>query len=357
MLVVDGLPTDVLAVDAPSDTMVALGKVRSIDVTDALVTGGPHAEFPMLVSISATWLRSSSNGGDVARDDGFDIYFTSDQAGVSRYAFEVESYSPSTGELVAWVKLPLAAASLLYLHYGDPAVTTSLADPTNVWTAGYELVAHHNGGGDSTGKNTLAAAALTQATGRIAMARDFNGTTSSSTGGSLTAVDDIFAGGGVLEGWFLADTYGGGGFGRLFEKLEYALFVDTTNTQATSALTFYHSTTGMTGYWHWNNINMVVGAWHHVALVYNQDSIANDPVAFIDGVLTSALRADVPSGTMDSDGASTLYIGQRANADRGFDGRLDEMRMSSTVHTDGWYITQYRNQSNPAAFYTVSAPL
>ena len=42
---------------------------------------------------------------------------------------------------------------------------------------------------------------------------------------------------------------------------------------------------------------------------------------------------------------------------RTFAGILDEMRLSSVARSDGWLVTQFRNQSSPSTFYTVSAPL
>ena len=60
-------------------------------------------------------------------------------------------------------------------------------------------------------------------------------------------IDDIFTGGGVLEAWFFADTFGGGGLGRLFDKNEYALFIDNTNPMAANAVTFYHECSGGNG--------------------------------------------------------------------------------------------------------------
>src|SRR5512143_1349001 len=50
--------------------------VRPIQFTS--VTGGPHAGFPVLVAISASWLRQVSQGGDVASASGYDIMFSAD---------------------------------------------------------------------------------------------------------------------------------------------------------------------------------------------------------------------------------------------------------------------------------------
>lgn len=344
---------------SPDVTPPAPGKVRSIDITDAKVIGGPHTDFPLLVSLTDAWLKSTANAGDVARDDGADLYFSADQAGTTRHPFEIESYDPVAGTLLAWVRVPLAATTVLYVHYGDPAITTTQAAPTMVWSAGFELVAHLNGGGDSTAKNVLSGA-LVPATGPIGNARSFDGTTSVISTPASTAIADVFTGGGAVETWFYADTLGGGGLGRLFEKGAYIVFIDDSNPFASSAVSFFHQHTGgdTEAFWHFNGITNLTGAWHHFAMVYNKDSASNDPVAFIDGVQVDATRAaETAANTMTSDAASPLYIGNRSNLDRGFDGILDEIRLSSVPRSAGWYATQFRNQSNPADFYTVSAPL
>lgn len=353
----DAQPID--AIDAQPDAFLSPAKVRSIDVVDAQVAGGPHTDFPLLVSISGTWLRSVANGGDVARDDGFDIFFTADEAGITPYVFEVESYDQENGTLVAWVKLPLAAATVLYMHYGDPANTTDQSTPTSVWTAGYELVVHMAGGGDSTAKNTVTGTLLLQADGQVGMARSFNGTTSTASAGSNPAIDNIFAGGGALSGWYFAETFGGGSYGRLFDKGEYALYLDNSNPDASNAISFFHLHTSgdNVAYWHFNDIPDPTGTWHHFVFVYDNDSSANTPVLYLDGASINALNSNQATGTMVSDDASALYIGERLGGDRGFDGILDELRFASTVQSAGWYLTEYRNQFDPAAFYVVSAPL
>lgn len=352
--------TSMVLVDSGPDALVLPDRVRSIDIVDAQVAGGPHVGFPLLVSLgNQPWLRSATSGGDVARDDGFDIYFSQDLLGATRYSFEVESYDPTTGTLVAWVKVPLAATSVIYLHYGNASITTNQAMPTDVWTAGYEMVAHMNGGGDSTTKNTLAGSLLI-ATGQIGGARSFDGAANVASAGSNAAVDDIFAGGGAVEAWFNADTLGGGGWGRLFDKTEFFVYLDNSNPGATNAITFYHACTAGNGqaFWHFNNIANLTGAWHQAVLVYDKDNVANVPVLYVDGTAITATNVDPAVGTMSTDNASTLYIGGRGTAnDRGFDGILDELRLSSTVQSADWYLTQYRNQSNPGAFYTVSSQL
>lgn len=341
----------VVAIDAEIDAMALAGHRRLIEVVDAKVTGGPHANFPMLVSITADWLKSAG--------DGADIYFSADLAGETKLAFDVESYDPTAGSLVAWVKIPsLSASTALYIQYGDASVTTSLADKPATWSNGYKLVAHMDGNGDATGKNTTNnGLALSPGNGKIGPARVFNGTTSYATLGSDAAIANIFDGGGTIEGWFFADSYGESGYGHVLEKTEYALFVDDTNAEG--SLGFWHNTSGgdFYGQWHFGTNTTTTGTWHHAAIVFDTSDIANTPTAVIDGVVVVATEDDAAIGTYNDDSAGALYLGNNAAQSRTFDGKLDEIRYSAVSRSTSWLKTQFANANSPGAFYTVGPEL
>lgn len=344
--------------DGTLDGTVPSSLVRSLDITDAEVAGGPHTDFPLLVSLSASWLKSTAHAGDVARDDGFDIYFSADQLGVTRLAHEVEVYDPATGDLVAWVKVPsLTAASVLFIHYGDTTVTTSQQNPTAVWSAGYALVDHLGSDSDATTNNTIAGSGATAASGKIGSARSFDGVSSSVSAGSNVAIDDIWAAGGSAEAWLYANSYGGGSRGRLFDKGDtsgWSFFV--CDDQYTSKSISFVQGGSSYGQWHGASNAVSTGAWHHVAVDYDKSSTANNPTVYVDGVAITMTETFSPSGIV-SDQAATLVIGNNPSLTRTFDGILDEVRLSSVTRASDWILTEYHNQSDPAAFYTVSAPL
>jgi hypothetical protein len=342
----------------PDGTTAPTSLVRLIDIADAKVTGGPHVDFPLLVSLSGTWLKSAANGGDVKRDDGFDLYFSADQAGATRLAHEVELYAPVAGTLLAWVKIPsLAPETTLYVHYGDPAITTSQAMPTAVWNGGYALVAHMTTTSDATNQaSAISAQTGTAMTGRIGSALPFNGTTDRIDYGSDTELDDVFAGGGMVEAWVRPASAGEGGFGRIVSKENMSGWILTVdNGNVTSSFSFQHSGASVGG-WAAPNNTFAVNVWHHVVAVYNKDSAANDAALFVDGAAVTVTEIASPT-TPDSDAASSLVVGNRPANDRTFDGLLDEVRVSSASRSSDWIGTQYRNQSDPTTFYTVGNPL
>ena len=350
----DGGPTD-------DGSSTLTGHVRMIDLVDAKVVGGPHAGFPLLVSLTDSWLRDMSDGGDVARADGFDIYFSADQAGDTRLAHEVEQYDPVAGSLVAWVQIPsLTPQSMLYLHYGDTTITTSQENRAGVWGTSYHLVLHMAGGGDATADNAPTTASVTAVTGQIGPAGSFDASTSDVGAGSLAPVDDIFAAAGTLEGWFYANSFGEGGFGRLFDKgfhSGYALYLDNTNRPNT--ITLLHECTGGIGdgAWAMASLGTILQHWHHFAVVYDSSSTSNTPTVYLDGAPVAITDLDTPGGSMISDASQDLHVGNDSTGARTFDGVLDEMRMSSVARDASWIATQYANQSDPASFYTLGAPL
>lgn len=334
--------------------------VRLLDIDDTRVTGGPHADFPLLVSVTQPWLRTTALGGEVARADGFDIYFSADQAGATRLAHEVEVYTPATGTLVAWVKIPsLSPQSVVYLHYGDPSLTSDPQNVHAVWSGGFAGVYHQRALVDSTGNSTqLQAATSGSAAGQIDLATTFNGVDNQIDLGSAAAIDNVFTGGGTAEAWFYARTWGENGFGRIFDKGHvsgWSLTVD--NTDAPASVVFLHgTTTGGWGFWTANN-SVTLNAWHHVALVYDKGSTGNDPAIYIDGRTVTVTRDTGPNAALVSDATVSLTEGNRAALDRTFDGYLDELRLSSTSRSAGWLATEVKNQAEPALFFAIGPEL
>ncbi len=365
---------DAAIADAPPDGMPPDGppspiRTRRIDITDAQVTGGPHTDFPLLVSITAPWLRPTTAGGEVAHTNGFDIGFFADAAGTTRLAHEVEAYrsDASNGTLIAWVKVPsLAPTSELYLRCGDPAITTSQESIAAVWSNGFAAVWHLGAFGDSTtNANTGTNSGSVGTSGQIGEARSFDALNDFIAVGSGASIANVFAGGGTFEAWFRAAGFGEGSKGRILEKGDAGLgetsgwYVSVDNDNVSSGMQFGHASTGGPGLGAWTTPagSISLNTWTHVAVVYNKDSTGNDPLIFINGALMTLTDLRTPAGNMVSDAIYSARLGNRGASDRTFNGRVDEVRLSTSSRSAGWITTSHRNQSNPGAFYTVGAPL
>jgi hypothetical protein len=94
-------------------------------------------DFPMLVNVIDSDIPSK------ARSDGFDIVFT-ESDGRTRLDHEIENYNSSTGELVAWVRIPVISSvtdTVIYMYYGN----SNASDQQNiegVWNNNYRGVWH-----------------------------------------------------------------------------------------------------------------------------------------------------------------------------------------------------------------------
>ena len=113
-------------------------KKLTIDYTK--VSGGADlSNFPVLVSLSDIGLAKAQANGN-------DILFTSGD-GTTKLDHEIEKFTRSSGELVAWVRIPTlsyTANTIIYMYYGNSSVP-SQQNKTGVWTNGYNLVQHMTG--------------------------------------------------------------------------------------------------------------------------------------------------------------------------------------------------------------------
>lgn len=88
----------------------------SKSVTDAQLTN-----YPILVKISGTNEIFSK-----AKSDGSDIVFTN-STGQTKVSYEIERFSVSDKELIAWVKLSTLSSTVdtsLYVYYGNSSATS-----------------------------------------------------------------------------------------------------------------------------------------------------------------------------------------------------------------------------------------
>ncbi len=137
---------------------------RMITIDHTKVPNTDQLNFPVLVSGSYSYLATTANGGGVTNANGYDIVFTSDAAGSSVLAFEQESYA-ANGTVTYWVKVPTLSHTVdtvIYLFYGNAAVTTDPSNKTGTWDGNYKAVWHLSSAAtadsttvsDSTGNGT-----------------------------------------------------------------------------------------------------------------------------------------------------------------------------------------------------------
>ncbi len=340
---------------------------KKITIDNSLVSGTSSlTDFPVLFSVTDTDLRTTGNGGNVTDTDGFDIVFAGAD-GISKLDHQLEKYTATSGEFVAWVRIPTLDFdddTEIYIYYGNSSVTTDQSANTT-WSGDYEGVWHlsesSTGGTDDfkdasangrhlTGWAGAAAQTPTQTTsGKIGNAQSFDGgdgiIATSYQGISGTASR-------TLSGWFqwtsisaavgVLATYGDTGVGQKF-----GMYTRSTLT--------YRITAEMGGgsLQNGNTTGLNDGNWHYVVLTLTDDgSPTTDEVnIFIDG-------EDDGYSTTDTDAINTassnnFRIGINTNTGGRWEGLIDEVRLSSAAKSADWIKTEFNNQSDPSSFYTV----
>ncbi|HEX2844469.1 MAG TPA: DUF2341 domain-containing protein, partial [Candidatus Limnocylindria bacterium] len=146
---------------------------------------GALTDFPVLVSVTDPQIAAAALPG------GEDIVFTAGD-GRTVLASEIESFTRTDNQLVAWVKVPSLSATTdtrLYVYYGNPSPPPAAPLPEAVWTASFLGVWHlHQNPGtgvagairDATSRRHHGTAVSMEATdlvaARIGRGLAFNGT-------------------------------------------------------------------------------------------------------------------------------------------------------------------------------------
>ena len=333
--------------------------------------------FPILYKVIDLDLRSTANGGNVTDSAGTDIIFrASDLSGLDH---EIEKYDPTTGELIAWVRIPSlntnAAASdtVIYIYYGNSDVATSTENVSAVWDVNYTGVWHldespangvaghddSNGNpNDGTPQNFWGVAgSTTDATGHIGGADEFDGTNDYVDLGNLQSLAG--SSGMTTSFWFNAQTLpsvSGENDGLVIQHDTFDEQFGCRFDGGGSSFQCYVETGAVVA-----NVsipysgNIIADTPYHVALTFNSGVVE----VFLDGV---------SKGTNDKSGSFTtlpdltnnMLIGvlDLTPSDDEFDGVIDEVRISDTARNACFIDGQFNNQDAPGdigspGFYTV----
>jgi hypothetical protein len=103
--------------------------------------------------------------------------------GVTKLDHEIERYNSSSGELIAWVKIPLLSSTtdtVIYMYYGNPDATDQ-QNIEGVWSNGFVGVYHMveetgniNNSASSTNDGTRVDTPI-RTTGEIGYGQEFTG--------------------------------------------------------------------------------------------------------------------------------------------------------------------------------------
>jgi hypothetical protein len=332
----------------------AYGYKRTLTIDYTKAGTATLTDFPVLFSGTYSWLATVANGGRVESASGYDIAFYSDEALSTQLKHEVVSWDAATGAVEMWVKVPSVshtANTIIYIAYGDASVSTTQADPTNVWDSSYKGVWHLPNGTtlaaeDSTVNNKDGSiTGAVAASGKVDGAASFAGSTSTNRI-SVSALTASAAK--TWEAWLYVDSVDSTSR-RWFQhgELKDQVLMDTTNTF------YYQVENSGGGLAAWKTGLPSTGQWVHVVVAHDGSSTANDPVIYFDGVSQSVTEVAAPASAI-STGSATLLIGNRLSDNaRAMAGDIDEMRMSNAVRSSSYVTASYNSQNDPSTFYAV----
>jgi len=328
-----------------------------ITINQSQVSGGANlTNFPVLINITSSNLATVSNGGHVQNANGYDIRFTASD-GQTLLNFQLESYTATTGAVIAWVEIPTLSAisnTVIYMYYGDGTISTNQSS-TNTWNSNYVGVWHLNGNyndATSNGYNATNSGA-TSAAGNIGNGQSFNGSSSYIISPNTLSSFSTTTGTVTAEVWFKASAAG--------------IILDEVGAASLSAgwhdswIEVLASGQVQVRVWNLTGVSLgtvTFGTWHHAVICYNGST--NTLYGYLDGV--QSVTSDV--GTARSfpwnNGFNEFFClgpSDATNLGSGayFNGVMDELKISNSILSSGWIATEYNNVNSLSSFYTVGA--
>ncbi|UII34567.1 DUF2341 domain-containing protein [Fulvivirga ulvae] len=345
---------------------VGYSYAKKITIQSSQVSGGADlVDFPVLISVTDNDLRETSSGGHVTNVNGYDIIFTTSDCG-TLLDHQIERYVSTTGEYIAWVRIPTLSASSnteIHMYYGNNSIS---GDPSlnSVWDSSYKGVWHFNNDVTdytSNGSNLTDNSTTNLNAGKIGNARDLDNNTnilSSSTAGKyLLMSNGSFSGvtNFTFEGWVYLDR-SNTNWERVFDfgqNTNVNFFLTLSNSTGSPANTNARITltgnSGEQGAVVTNTTN--TGSWIHWAVVLNNS--ASTMSIYRNGSLLGNATG-VSLSPQDLEASTANYFGRsQYAADHYIDAKFDEFRISTTQRTAGWVATSYNNQNTPSSFYSI----
>src|SRR5580658_7008317 len=99
---------------------------RPLTINSSQVGGATLSNFAVLTENASGPLTLGAPR--IQNSNCYDVVFTSDSAGALRIPWEMESCTPSTGAVIAWVKVASISASAnttFYVSYDNPFILTA----------------------------------------------------------------------------------------------------------------------------------------------------------------------------------------------------------------------------------------
>ena len=357
-------PSSFYSIDA-ADWSNGYAYQRTITIAHTQVPNTDQANFPLLISGTYAYLASSANGGQVTNANGYDIIFTSDAGGSLPLPYERETYSAATGAVDFWVKVPTVSHTtdtVIYMFYGNSAVTTDQSNPTCVWDAWYKGVWHLANGTtlsavDSTSNSNNGS--LVNSPTAVAGQIDGGANLASSSSQYITVPDNssLKPASFTFSFWMkrsgnqqqYAHPLGkGGGSGAPYGAYYFQL--NESNSDSSEGSLYVGTTNNVANQISYPSGSFSTGVWYYIVGTFN--SSTKILTGYNNGVQEGTTTAAVSTVSYDT---GALSFGRQNSYGQYFNGTLDEIRISNIPRSADWIATEFNNQSSPSTFYTLGA--
>ena len=303
--------------------------------------------FPLLISIIDSDLAAH------ALSDGRDIIFMSDGGNANLLNHEIELFNSTSGELIAWVKIPSLSASIdteIFMYYGKSDAPLGLENASGIWESNYLMVQHLDETSDthidSTGNSyngNVVGGVNQNAIGKIGNCDYFSGTGYINFGDVL----DIVNGGATWSCWLKLDSYG---IHRIIGKGSTGLLIQWYNASGSSELQAGYIGPGNAN---WSNRSYTSKnqdlEWHYLTALFN-DSVNKYQIYFDGELVATGTESDLPDDNTDD-----FVVGSGYTHDYPTTGYIDEARVSDVARSSSWIETCYKNQNEPTSYIRVGS--
>jgi hypothetical protein len=164
----------------------------------------------------------------------------------------------------------------------------------------------------------------------------WSGATGAVTYTTDSSIEDIFDSGGTVIAWIRPNAFGGGpNLGRIAgteDSAAYGWFLGMGSPSGSTYRIWLEQDFdgGSDGQWYTGS-TLTLHQWQMVAVTYDNSSTGNDPTFYLNGIADTTTESTAPTGTRRSDSGNDLYVGNRGNDDRTFDGAIDVVMLFDTI--------------------------
>ncbi len=350
----------------------------AITIDNSEVSGSSNlTNFPVLINSTSTNWKSIANGGYVAQADGGDILFTNGSG--TKLDHEIESYTASTGKLVAWVEVDTVDYdddTTIYMYYGNTEGSLDESNVAGVWpTADYAAV-WHLGDGDSTdadfyqdstannndGTLTDSDGDTVASTGKIGGAIDLNGDSDYIT---IPDDDSLSFGNGVTDSPFSISAWV-----NMDTVTSFPIIAKTQNNALSAGFAgewiVRHSSTSLVANVIGGTTNNYIGrsagdntanagTWIKITMVYDGSDTHSGVKIYIDDTQVDTSNSGAGTYVATDNTSQVAFIGRSSASGHRADGEIDNVVMYRSELSSDWIATEYANQNAPETFYTVGS--